>query len=72
MKLLSYIQRDPKTGVFVGVVPSIPGAYTQAETLEELYKNLKDVVGLCLSELAPEDRKTLLESEFVGLWTIEV
>jgi len=32
----------------VAVIPGIPGAHTQAETLDELYKNLKEVVELCL------------------------
>jgi len=26
---LAYIERDPETGLYVGSVPEIPGAYTQ-------------------------------------------
>lgn len=38
MKIIYYIQRDPDSGFFFAEVPSIPGAYTQAENLEELKK----------------------------------
>jgi len=38
---LAYIERDPETGLYVGTVPEISGAHTQAETLDELQKNLK-------------------------------
>ncbi len=47
-RLTGYIEKDPGTELYVVVVPGIPGAHTQAETLDELYKNLKEVVELCL------------------------
>jgi len=47
-RLTGYIEKDRGTGLYVAVVPGIPGAHSQAETLDELYKNLKDVVELCL------------------------
>jgi len=49
-KVTGYIEKDPETGLYVAVVPGIPGAHTQAETLDELQKNLKEVVELCLEE----------------------
>lgn len=54
MKIISYIERDTETGLYVAIVPSIPGAHTQAASLDELQKNLKEVVELCLKELDPE------------------
>ena len=53
-KVVGYIERDPETGLYVGIVPGIPGAHTQAETLDELQKNLKEVVELCLEEMDKE------------------
>ena len=53
-KIVGYIERDPETGLYVGIVPGIPGAHTQAETLDELQKNLKEVVELCLEEMDKE------------------
>ena len=49
-KFTAYIERDPETGYYVGIVPGIPGAHTQAESLHELNENLKEVVELCLEE----------------------
>lgn len=50
-KTVAYIEKDPETGFYVAVVPGIPGAHTQAETLDELQNNLKEVVELCLEEM---------------------
>lgn len=68
--LIAYIERDPETGFYVAVVPQIPGAHTQAETLDELQKNLKEVIELCLEEMDPETKDSL--PEFVGIQQIEV
>ena len=67
--LTAYIQVDPDTGLYFGIVPGIPGAYTQAETLDELRRNLKEVLELCLEE-SPE----LLEDlpEFIGTQQIDI
>ena len=58
-KFIAYIERDPETGLYVGIVPNIPGA--QAETLDELQKNLREVVELCLEEMGSEAKEQLLE-----------
>jgi predicted RNase H-like HicB family nuclease len=69
-KIIAYIERDPETGLYIGTVPEIVGAHTQAETLDELQKNLKEVIELCLEEMTPEDKKRL--PEFIGIQQIEV
>jgi predicted RNase H-like HicB family nuclease len=61
------VERDPDTGLYVGHVPGWPGAHTQGATLDELEKNLREVVELLLEEGDPK-----LESEFVGVQTIRV
>jgi hypothetical protein len=33
--LTAYIEFDQETGLYVGIVPGIPGAYTRAESLDE-------------------------------------
>ena len=50
--------------------PNIPGAHTQAETLDELQKNLREVVELCLEEMGSEAKEQL--PEFIGIQQIEV
>jgi predicted RNase H-like HicB family nuclease len=70
MKTFSaYVEWDPDTKLYVGIVPGIPGAHTQAATLDELQKNLREVLALCL-----EEYKGSLEDlpHFVGLQQIEV
>ena len=69
-KITGYIEKDPETGFYVASVPGIPGAHTQAKTLDELQKNLKEVVELCLEEMDPESRKH--PPEFVGIQQVEV
>jgi predicted RNase H-like HicB family nuclease len=69
-KIIAYIERDPETGLYIGTVHEIVGAHTQAETLDELQKNLKEVIELCLEEMTPEDKKRL--PEFIGIQQIEV
>ena len=44
----AYIEWDPGTKLYVGIVPGIPGAHTQGATLDELQENLKEVLELCL------------------------
>ena len=56
MNITAYIERDVETGIYVGIVPGIPGAHTQAENLDELQLNLKEVVELCLEEMDEESR----------------
>lgn len=61
------VERDPDTGLYVGYVPGWPGAHSQGSTLDELDKNLHEVLTMLL-----EDGDPKLESEFVGLQTIRV
>lgn len=69
-KVTAYIERDIETGLYVGIVPGIPGAHTQAKTLDELALNLKEVVELCLEEMEPELKADL--PEFIGIQQLEV
>ena len=70
VRITGYIERDTETGLYIAVVPGIPGAHTQAETLDELQQNLKEVVELCLEEMDPEARGQI--PEFVGIQHLEV
>ena len=61
------VERDPDTGLFVGYVPGFPGAHSQAESLDELQSNLKEVIEMLL-----EDGEPSMQGEFVGTQTIRV
>ena len=64
------IEKDKETGLYMGIVPNLPGAYTQAATLDELQVNLKEVIELCLEELSADELENL--SEFIGFQQISV
>jgi len=65
----AYVEFDPESKLYVGIVPGIPGAHTQAASLDELSRNLKEVLELCLEEY--EGDLDALPS-FVGVQQIEV
>jgi predicted RNase H-like HicB family nuclease len=61
------VEKCPSTGLYVGYVPGFSGAHSQGETLDELRKNLREVIEMLL-----EDGEPILETEFVGIQTIQV
>ncbi len=61
------IEKDKDTGLYVGYVPGFPGAHPQGETLDELRRNLKEVIEMLLEEDVPP-----VETEFVGTQQIIV
>jgi predicted RNase H-like HicB family nuclease len=61
------VEKCPETGLFVGYVPGFPGAHTQAESLDELNRNLQEVIGLLLQDGDPR-----LEAEFVGTQLVTI
>jgi len=61
------VERCPDTGFYVAYVPGFPGAHTQAETLDELHRNLQEVISMLLEDGDPE-----FSTEFVGTQTVVV
>lgn len=61
------IERDAETGLLVGHVPGFPGAHSQGATLDELHRNLTEVLEMLL-----EDGEPQLETEFVGTQSVTV
>ena len=61
------IERCPDTGLYVGYVPGFPGAHSQGESLDELHRNLREVIEMLL-----EDGEPPLEAEFVGIQQVVV
>ncbi len=57
----AHIERDKETGLYVGIVNELPGAHSQAETLDELNSNLKEVIELCLESMTEDERANLPE-----------
>ena len=61
------VERDADTQLYVGYVPGWPGAHSQGISLDELRDNLGEVITMLLDDGDPK-----LESEFVGVHTIQV
>ena len=61
------VEQCADTGLYVGYVPGFPGAHSQAATLDELNKNLREVIEMLL-----EDGEPNLEAEFIGTQTVTV
>jgi len=61
------IEKCPDTGLYVGYVPGFPGAHSQGETLDELQRNLQEVI-----EMLREEGEPKLETEFVGIQNVIV
>ena len=43
------IERD-ENGTYVGEVPDLKGCYTQGDSVEEVMKNIREVIEMCLEE----------------------
>jgi predicted RNase H-like HicB family nuclease len=69
MNLTVVIERDEEVGMYVGEVPGLPGCHTQGKTIDELMKNMREVIELC-TEMGKEKLKEL--PKVVGIQQIEV
>ena len=61
------IERD-EDGIYVAEVPDLKGCYTQGATLEEVLKNIKEIIELCLETQKGEAHSY----ERIGVQKIEV
>ena len=61
------VERCPETGLYIGYVPGFSGAHSQGETLDELQRNLREVIEMILEDGEPD-----LDTEFVGTQSIIV
>jgi predicted RNase H-like HicB family nuclease len=64
---MAVVEKCPDTGLYVGHIPGFAGAHSQGESLDELKRNLEEVVGMLL-----EDGEPSLQAEFVGTQMIQV
>ena len=66
-RFVAIVERCPDTGLYVGWVPGVPGAHTQGESLDELHRNLQEVL-----QMLQEDGEIEAPGEFVGMQVITV
>lgn len=71
------VERD-EDDYFVATVPALPGCHTQARTLAELDRRVKEAIALCLSVARsnPRYRRQLRlaipRPSFIGIQTVAV
>jgi len=64
------IEKDTESGAYIGSVPSIPGAHTFADSIDQLYVYLKEVIELCLECMDEEEINDI--PEFFSVSQVEV
>lgn len=74
MKFDVVIMEDEQTGGYVGIVPSLPGCFSQGESIDELIKNIKEAIELYLETLDKVEKEELLNEkmEFAGIQRVEI
>jgi len=70
LKVSVVVERD-EDGWFVGSVPELPCCHTQAKSLDELMKRMREAVEAYLETEGKEALKGL-KTEFVGVQLLEV
>ncbi|MDW8326117.1 MAG: type II toxin-antitoxin system HicB family antitoxin [Anaerolineales bacterium] len=66
------LEPDEEAGGYVVTCPSLPGCYSQGETVEEALANIREVIELCLEDLlargepVPDATKTLIGTVLVS------
>lgn len=68
MEFTVIIEKD-EDGYYVAEVPDLKGCYTQGKTLDEVLKNIREVIDLCLEA---EGEKEFPRKELVAVQKIEV
>lgn len=68
IKFTVYIEKD-EDGVYIGSIPSVPSCHAQGKTQNEMLKNLKEVLCLCLRNI---DNDTLVNTKFIGTKNLEI
>ena len=50
------LEPDEETGGYVISCPSLPGCYSQSDTLDEALENVKEAILLCLEDMQAQDQ----------------
>ena len=65
------IEQD-EDGGYVGRVPELQGCLSQGDTLDELMKNIREAIELCIEVGAEEKSENPESQHFVGIQEITV
>lgn len=62
---IAIVEKCPETGLYVGCVPGFPDVDIQAETLDELYHDLHEVIAMLLEDTHYTFQRKLMAAQNV-------
>jgi predicted RNase H-like HicB family nuclease len=62
---IAIVEKCPETGLYVGCVPGCPDLDIQAETLDELYHDLHEVIDMILGDSHYTVQRKLMSAQNV-------
>ena len=65
-RMFTVLIAKDENGTYVAEVPDLKGCYTQGDSVEEVMKNIREVIEMCLEE------QNIQPNEFIGVQKIEV
>ncbi len=60
MRFKVVIEKDEEVGGYVVSCSSLPGCFSQGDTIEEALENIKEAIQACLESLAEDEIKSYL------------
>lgn len=54
------LEKDEEVGGYIVSCPSLPGCFSQGNTIEEALENIKEAIQACLESLAEDEIKPYL------------
>ena len=70
MREFTVVIEQDEDGIYVASVPELPGCHTQAETLDELNRRIKEAIELYLEVAAGKGEERQLD--FIGIQKVKV
>jgi predicted RNase H-like HicB family nuclease len=70
MREFTVVIEQDEDGIYVASVPELPGCHTQAKTLDELNRRIKEAIELYLEVVAEKGEEKQLD--FIGIQKVKV
>ena len=70
MREFTVVIEQDEDGIYVASVPELPGCHTQAETLDELNRRIKEAIELYLE--VETERREEKHLDFIGVQKVKV
>ena len=71
-RIFHVIIEQDEDGGYIGKVPELQGCLSQGDTLDELMRNIKEAIELCLEVEAKDKEQISQDIKFVGVQEIAV